>query len=130
MEQPRVIIYTVGGGCIYLSDQHYFYLRAGLGIDTNNYSEIMALKLLLLFATEKGCTSLQIFGDSLIIINWANHEQLCHIARIRPYLAEVLRIISTFDTISLSHIYKERNTLAGRLSKEATQLEYGNWHIT
>jgi hypothetical protein len=90
----------------------------------------MALKLLLLFAAEKGCTSLQVFGDSLLIINWANHEQFCHIARLRPYLAEVLRIISTFDTISLSHIYRERNTLADRLSKEATQLEYGNWHIT
>jgi ribonuclease HI len=119
-----------GGGCIYLSEQHYYYLRASLGPGTNNFSEIMALKLLLLFAAEKGCTTLQVFGDSLLIIKWENQEHFCHIARLRPYLAEVLRIISTFDTISLSHIYRERNSLVDRLSKEAAQLEYGNWHIT
>jgi ribonuclease HI len=114
------------GGCIYLSEQHYYYLRAGLGPGTNNFSEIMALKLLLLFAVEKGCTSLQVFGDSLLIIKWVKQEHFCHTARLRPYLAEVLRIISTFDTISLSHIYRERNALADRLSKEATQARVWN----
>lgn len=102
MARPQGINYIVGGGgCIYLTEQHYFLLRAGLGPGTNNFAEIMALKLLLLFAAEKGISTLQVFGDSLIIINWANHAQLCHMTRLRPYLVEVLRIISTFDTLSL-----------------------------
>jgi hypothetical protein len=40
-----------------------------------------------------------------------------------------MRIIIVFDSISFSHIYRERNQLADRLSKEASQLEYGRWHI-
>jgi hypothetical protein len=47
-----------------------------------------------------------------------------------PILEEVLRIITTFDTISFSHIYREQNKMADRLSKEASQLDYGSWHIT
>jgi hypothetical protein len=54
---------TVGGvACLYLSHSHYFFLKEGLGADTNNYSELLALKLLLLFAREKGCRALQVFG--------------------------------------------------------------------
>jgi hypothetical protein len=57
-------------------------------------------------------------------------NQNCHIARLLPILEEVLRIITTFDTISFSHIYREQNKMVDRLSKEASQLEYGRWHIT
>jgi ribonuclease HI len=76
-----------GGGCLYINDQHFFLLRAGLGAGTNNFSELLALKLLLLFAVEKGCNTLQVFGDSLLIINWVNQEQIFHITRLMPYLA-------------------------------------------
>jgi hypothetical protein len=41
-----------GGGCLYFTHSHYFTLNAGLGIGTNNYSELLALKLLLLFVVE------------------------------------------------------------------------------
>jgi ribonuclease HI len=67
-----------GGGCLFLTEQHFFHLRAGLGPSTNNYAEIQALKLLLLFAAEKGVSTLQVFGDSLIIIKWENQAQIFH----------------------------------------------------
>jgi hypothetical protein len=35
-----------GGGCLHLTPSHYFTLKAGLGRGTNNYSELLALKLL------------------------------------------------------------------------------------
>jgi ribonuclease HI len=73
MEPPRLTRETVGGEDVFLSPHHTtFTSRRGLGDGTNNYSELMALKLLLLFSLEKGCRSLQVFGDSLVIINWAN----------------------------------------------------------
>lgn len=100
-----------------------------MGAGSNNYSEIIALKLLLLFAVEKECKTLQVFGDSLLIIHWVNRVQRCHISPLLPILEEVMRIIPVFDSISFSHIYRERNQLADRLSKEASQLEYGRWHI-
>jgi hypothetical protein len=91
-----------------------------LGVGSNNYSEIMSLKLLILFAVEKECKTLQVFGDSLLIIYWVNKVQRCHISRLVPILEGVMRIINVFDSISFSHIYRERNKLADRLSKEAS----------
>ena len=41
----------------------------GLGEGSNNYAEIFSLKLLLIFAAEKGCRSLNVFGDSMNVIN-------------------------------------------------------------
>jgi hypothetical protein len=68
-----------GGGCLYITTSHFFLLKSGLGVGSNDYSEIMALKLLLLFVVEKECKILQVFGDSLLIINWVkmSHFSSC-----------------------------------------------------
>jgi hypothetical protein len=42
-----------GGGFLYFLDTHYYTLTSGLGNGTNNYVELMSLKLLLAFALEK-----------------------------------------------------------------------------
>lgn len=42
-----------------------------------------------------------------------------------PLLDEVMLIKSQFDYISFSHVYRERNTLADRLSKEGVHLQEG-----
>ena len=64
---------TCNGGCIlYLSDTCYFKLKAGQGQGSNNYAEVLALKLHLLFALEKDCRSIQVFGDLKLIINWVS----------------------------------------------------------
>jgi ribonuclease HI len=50
----------------------------GLGRGTNNFVEILAMKLLLHFAKEKEINTLQIFRDSMLAINWARKSQECH----------------------------------------------------
>jgi len=82
-----------GGGCLYLSTSHLCLIKSVLGIGTNNYVELLALKLLLLFVVEKGCKTLQVFGDSLLIIKWEKRVQICHIAHLVPIFKEVMRII-------------------------------------
>jgi ribonuclease HI len=130
MVLPHLIRQSVaGGGCLYFSNSHFFTLKVGLGNGTNNYSELLALKLLILFVVEQGCRTLQVFGDSLVIINWTNGIHRCHVSRFLPLLEDVLHIKSLFDSISFSHIYRERNQLADRLSKEATQLAFGQWYV-
>ena len=52
-----------GGGILFLSDTH-FSLTFGLDTRSNNYAELMSLKLLIYFAIEKECHSFTIFGDS------------------------------------------------------------------
>jgi ribonuclease HI len=100
-----------------------------LGQGSNNYAELMALKLLLSFAGEKGITKLQIFGDSLVIINWMRKTQRCHNIFLASLLEEVFLITEIFTNLSFTHVYRERNGATNSLSKEGTSMAHGQWHI-
>ena len=58
-----------GGALLYLSKTHFFEMIVGLGEGSNNFAEIMSLKLLLVLAAEKGVTTLNFMGDSSNVIN-------------------------------------------------------------
>ena len=58
------------GGILFLKDDHYITFKAGLGVGTNNYAELFALKLLIILALDKQISNIQIFGDFLLVINW------------------------------------------------------------
>jgi hypothetical protein len=60
--------------------------------------------LLLLLVVEKGCRSLQVFSDSMIVINWLKEIQQCHVLRLRPLVDEVITLKQQFDVISFSHV--------------------------
>ena len=121
-----------GGGVLYKSETNYFHFSAGLGKGSNNYAELMSLGLLLLFSLEQGCLSLQVFGDSMLVIEWEKETVQCHVMILLPILEEVFRIKQHFNYISFTHVYRERNGVADQLSKEATQwhLVFGIWRIT
>ena len=57
------------GGILYIKDDHYITFKAGLGIGTNNFAEIGALKLLLSLDLGNQISKIMVFGDSLSIIN-------------------------------------------------------------
>ena len=118
-----------GGGGLYKIESLSFFFSASLGSGTNNFVELMSLILLILFVLEQGCLSLQVFGDSMLVIDWANEVRQCHVMRLLPILEEVLLLKHHFNTISFTHVFRERNRVADRLSKEATQLDYGTWRI-
>ena len=61
-----------GEGCLFLSNSHFFHLSASQGRGCNNFVELMPLKLLLLFVVEKNCHTLKVFGDSMIVLEWAS----------------------------------------------------------
>ena len=103
---------------LYFDSQNYLFFKTRLGVGSNNFVELSALRLLMSKALERGVRSIQIFGDSKIIINWANGFQQCHILRLMPLLDEVLLLKHHFDFISFTHVYRERNTTTDRLSKE------------
>ena len=96
-----------GGLVLFLSDSHFFKLNMGLGFDSNNYAELMALKLLILFAREKGVISLRIFGDSLNVVNWTRKLQRCHNIILAPLIEEIDKILNSFDSFSIHHVYRE-----------------------
>jgi hypothetical protein len=57
------------GFTFFLSESHYFLFKANLGSGTNNIGELMALFYMLKFALERDMRTLQVFGDSLLVIN-------------------------------------------------------------
>ena len=50
-----------GGGFLFTSPTHSFHISAGLGRGSNNFAELMALKLFLLFVVEQDFHYLQVF---------------------------------------------------------------------
>ena len=63
----------IGGAgiCIWLNDHHLFAIKLGCGSSTNTRAELLALWASLRVAKDIGLPYLHIFGDSLVIINWA-----------------------------------------------------------
>ena len=119
-----------GGAILYLNDHHFYHIRMGLGPGSNNYAELNCLRLLLTFAQDIHCNAIQIFGDSLLVINWFNNLALCHSHTLSALLREVHYLKGLFDSISVTHIYRSRNNMADILSKEVAELDWGTWHFT
>jgi ribonuclease HI len=57
------------GGVLYISDSHYFTLISNCCKGTNNLAKLMALKILLRRAFDCSLRDLQVFGESLLVVN-------------------------------------------------------------
>jgi ribonuclease HI len=116
-----------GGVILFLTQNHSFKISMGLGLGTNNHAELMALKLLLLFEVDKNISSLHIFGDSLLVINWIQKTQRCQNILLAPLIEEIFRILNDFNNYSIQNVYRERNREADALSKQGLQIAMGHW---
>jgi ribonuclease HI len=96
----------------------YFTLTFELGMGTNNYAELMSLKLLISLALEKNCKMLIIFGDSMNVINWINGTQRCTKIRLANIVEDINFIQTSIDSPTYRHVYRERTKEADRRSKE------------
>ena len=114
------------GGTIYISDEHYFSFKAGLGIGTNNFVEICALKLLLTLAREKHIVKFQLFGDSQLVINWANGKFWLLNLELAQVHNEVNRLSDLFELLELKHIYR----LVDGMAKVGVQITEEFWDVT
>jgi ribonuclease HI len=81
-----------------------FKIKMGFGAGTNNFAELMSLKLLLLFAKEKNVNSIQVFGDSQMVVKWVRNLQQCHNILLLPILEEDQRLVATFDTFDIHRV--------------------------
>jgi len=119
-----------GGFILHKSSNHSYHIKAGLGAGTNNFAVLISLRHLLHFAISHQCTSINIYGDSQIIINWFNEISICHLHTLRVIFDEVRHLKEAFNHISVAHIYREHNMTADKLSKEAALMDRGTWEIT
>jgi ribonuclease HI len=56
---------------------------------SNNYAELMSLKLLIAFSIEKECHSFTVFGDSMNVINWIRGTQRCTNTRLANIVEDI-----------------------------------------
>ena len=114
---------------LFLREGHFYKIMMGLGEANNNYVELFSLKLLLIFEAEKGCRSINVFGDSVNVINWIKKTQVCRNLRLDNILSSILDILDAFDSFSCSHVYRENNQEADKASKEGLLLTLAQWGI-
>ena len=72
-----------------------------------------------------GIPSLQVFGDSLVVINWAKGKSSLSPPDLHYWCRETRKLCTYFLALSFDHIYCEHNQQAGRLSKAALSLAPG-----
>eukprot|EP00253_Pinus_taeda_P020940 PITA_20940 len=118
-----------GGAILYLNDTHCYKIQINLGRGTNNFAELCTAKHIIHFAIQKHCSHLQLFGDSKIVCNWLNDASHCHAFSLRHILDEAKRLTASFESFVCQHIYREQNTIADQLSKEAAHRQGDNWLI-
>eukprot|EP00253_Pinus_taeda_P028824 PITA_28824 len=102
----------------HITKRHSLKASVGLGNGSNNYVELSALKLILCWLIHRNIFTVQIFGDSLNVIKWANDQSKCQNYILLPLLEEIQQLKLYFNTFSIHHIYRERNEDADKLSKE------------
>ncbi|MBP7807356.1 ribonuclease HI family protein [Candidatus Saccharibacteria bacterium] len=100
------VIYDMDGN-ILKSDGHY------MGITTNNQAEYTALKLGLLDAERLGAQRVNVFMDSLLVINQLKGVYKVKNKELWPiYAAIVQQCEQAFDSVTFTHVPREKNKAA------------------
>ena len=106
-----------------------FELITELGEGSNNRDELLSLKLLLIFAAEKGCRTIKVFGDSLNVINWVKRIQTCKDLLLCNILQSIWDVMESFELITYTHVYRENNSQVDSASKEGLLLDPSMWKV-
>ena len=98
------------------------YLFIGTN-NTNNYAEYMGLIIGLQQAIELNIKTLHIEGDSLLVINQMIGKYKCNSPNLIELHKKTKELITNFDEIRFSHIFRNKNVRADELSNNAV-IEY------
>ena len=107
---------------LFISDEHYFSFKSILGFGTNNLVELCALNMLFSLARENHISKIQIFGDSQLVINWANGKFRCLNVELLQVLNEIDRLSNFFELMVLKHIYLDIKEHRGPNCTDSYQL--------
>jgi ribonuclease HI len=96
-----------------------------LGTNTNNVAEYTALKKGLEDAQEMGAVHVQVFMDSLLIVNQIKGLYKIKSPELRPIYDDVKRHLDVFEKVTFTHIPRALNKEADRLVNETLDKELG-----
>lgn len=93
-----------------------------IGKKTNNQSEYSALILGLKEALSRDIKQLQVYGDSLLVINQVTGQFKVKNIQLQELYKEALSLIAKFDYIVFNHVYRQFNKRADQLSNLALEV--------
>ena len=116
-----------GGAGIHLliSQSHHFHIVLGYGKSTNTRAEPMVLWALLHFSKEIGIPMLHMFGDSLVVIKWAQGRSSLATMDLEAWCMNIIELSASFISIYYQHFYREYNKKVDILSKEGLKMASG-----
>ena len=109
-----------------MSEAHTFKFSLGPGPCTNTKAELIRLWALLHIAQMMGIPKLRIYGDSSVIINWANGLASPSPPELLHYCGDTRKLCTCFLELTFYHIYHEFNQHADCLSKKSLSLALGS----
>ena len=93
-----------------------------IGKKTNNQSEYSALILGLNEALSRNIKQLQVYGDSLLVINQVTGQFKVKNVQLQELYKEAMDLIAKFDYITFNHVYRQFNKRADQLSNLALEV--------
>jgi ribonuclease HI len=94
-----------------------------IGKKTNNQSEYSALILGLNQAISRNIKELQVYGDSLLIINQVTGKFKVNNVLLQELHQEVIKLTKNFNYIAFNHVYRDKNKRADQLANMALDIE-------
>ncbi|KAL6219985.1 hypothetical protein ACLB2K_007743 [Fragaria x ananassa] len=89
---------------------------------TNNQAEYEALIIGLEILLDLGVREVQVFGDSLLVVNQLVEKFKCLSLSIEPYLRKAFDLLNRFNDVYIEHIPLEFNFAANELAQVASGL--------
>jgi len=124
-----------GGRCgcsawIHIDYNQHYTIHWSRGTRTNTGVEAVALWGLMWFVSFLNIPKLQIYGDSLAIINHVLGSSSLSHPHLQGWFRNIEYLKGTFQNINLQHIHREFNTTADVMSKQGIMDPPGSMHIS
>jgi ribonuclease HI len=116
-----------GGGGLIESPNVDIIIRyaLGLGTETNNIAEAMALWQGIQQAKEQGIQELTIIGDSRLIIKAINCQTQTQSAKLNNLLRKIRLLLANFNFYEVFHVLRKLNAKANVEANKGVLLEPG-----
>jgi len=107
------------GGVFYRNGDELFSFSEFIGSATNNEAEYSALIKGLEESQNLNILSIDIFADSELVVKQINGEYKVKNERMQKLHQKAISLFDRFNSWSITHIPREKNSVADKLSKDA-----------
>ncbi|MFL2696284.1 MAG: ribonuclease HI family protein [Candidatus Actinomarina sp.] len=94
-------------------------ISEAIGIASNNVAEYKSLIFALEYSLKKNYLNLEIFLDSKLVVEQINGNFKVKSDNLKKLNSDAINLISKFNSVIISHIYREHNKRADQLANMA-----------